>query len=71
MQVREQANYGVLEKQLLIEKRSTRGAQHQGQARDNLRVHIRMFAWALPSILLQLHKPTFRILYQLSYEGSP
>ena len=70
MQVREQANYGVLEKQLRREKLLPRGAQHQGHARDDLRVHIHMFASAWPSILLQLHKSTFRILYPLSYEGS-
>lgn len=61
MQSREQANYGVLEKQLLREKlfKGSAGiAQRQGHTRDHLLTHVYAPACELPSILVQLHEQT-------------
>lgn len=62
MQFQEQANYGVLDKQLLREKlfkRSTGMASCQGHARDPFLIHVHTSAWELPSIHVQLQEQTF------------
>lgn len=62
MQFREQANYGVLEKQLFGEKlfkHSTRRAWCQGHARDPLLIHVHTSAWEQPSIPCAVARTNF------------